>query len=85
MALFTLSDRKHKRKKITSANEGALYDGLCTVCDKHQRKQNNFFVLVLVLPGERLAKLIHQDSQDDMAASIAGSFDGTIYCYLFNK
>ena len=31
---------------------------------------------VLVLPGERLVKLIHQDSQDDMAASIAGSFDG---------
>ena len=34
------------------------------------------FLSVLVLPGERLVKLIHQDSQDDMAASIAGSFDG---------
>ena len=32
----------------------------------------------MVLPGERLVQLIHQDSQDDMAASMAGSFDGEI-------
>ena len=37
-------------------------------------------VAVLVLPGERLVRLIHQDSQDDMAASIAGSFDGKLIC-----
>lgn len=35
-----------------------------------------FVLPVMVLPGERLVRLVHQESQDDMAASIAGAFDG---------